>query len=383
MQVQTGLDRVADYTHLFHGQRIGIMANQTAFSRSGQFIVEVFQDLEDVNVTALFAPEHGLWGTLGAGAEVKTSIHPDYRVPVYSLYGPDENHQDPVLENVDVLVFDMQDIGTRFYTYVSSMALAMKASARLDKRFVVLDRPNPLGGERIEGPILDPNFASFKGLFPIPVVHGLTVGELARLINGEGWLGAGLQVDLEVVPLRGWTRDMDFNQTGLRFIKPSPNMPDVLTALIYPGTALIEGTNVSEGRGSERPFQQFGAPWIDAERLANRLNAHQVPGIRFIPIHFTPQSSKHAGIKCHGTQVELINEDVFMPFACGIHILETLYRLYPNQLVWRVRHLDELCGTDRIRKAIITHSPVKPLIQDWTEENAVFRQKSSVYTLYP
>lgn len=380
--VLTGLDRVSEYTSLFQGRRVGIMANQTAYDRSGRFVVDVFLGLKEVKVTALFAPEHGLSGRQAAGEEVKTEIHPRYGIPVYSLYGPDENHRDPVLDHVDVLVFDMQDIGTRFYTYVSSMALAMKAVAQAGKTFVVLDRPNPLGGLRVEGPILDPNFASFKGLFPIPVVHGLTVGELARLIVGEQWLGKGLTVDLHVVPLSAWRRDMMFDETSLSFIKPSPNIPDALTALVYPGTALIEGTNLSEGRGTDEPFLQIGAPWIDGERWSQALNALSLDGVSFAPIQFTPRSSKHADVLCHGVRLQVTDQDRFRPFVCGVTILQSLYKLNSEKLVWLLPHLDELCGTDQIRQAIEGEKTLRPMIAAWEQDCRAFQAKAKSYLLY-
>lgn len=382
LETRTGLDRVAEYATLFRGKRIGIMANQTACDHRGRFVVEVFQSLAYGKVTALFAPEHGLWGTLGAGDEVETVVHPQYNIPVYSLYGHGEAHRDPHLDEVDVLVFDMQDVGARFYTYVSSMALAMKAAAQQGITFVVLDRPNPLGGLRVEGPVLESDYASFVGLFPVPLVHGLTVGEIARLIQGEEWLGQGLQIDLQVVPLSDWQRTMTYEQTHLPFIKPSPNIPDVLTALIYPGTALIEGTNVSEGRGTDSPFRQIGAPWIDGPNLARHMNASSLPGVSFQAAAFTPQSSKHAGQRCSGVRLEIVDRDRFSPVICGVTLLDTLHRLYPEQLQWRLPHLDRLCGTDQVRRAIEGGKSLAVLQQEWRGQIALFQKKSAVYRLY-
>ncbi len=382
LETRTGLDQVAEYASLFKGRRIGIMANQTACDHRGRFIVDVFQSVAHGKVTALFAPEHGLWGTLGAGDEVETVVHPQYNIPVYSLYGHGEAQRDPHLDDVDVLVFDMQDIGARFYTYVSSMALAMKAAARQGVTFVVLDRPNPLGGQRVAGPVLDPDYASFVGLFPVPLVHGLTVGEFARLVQGEGWLGEGIQTDLQVVPLRNWRRTMVYEQTHLPFIKPSPNIPDALTALIYPGTALIEGTNVSEGRGTDAPFRQIGAPWIDGVNLAQQLNALALVGVRFEAVAFTPQSSKHAGQRCSGVRLEIVDRDRFCPVVCGVTLLDTLHRLYPEQLQWRLPHLDRLCGTDQVRRAIEGGQSLATLQQGWREQIALFQEKAAVYRLY-
>lgn len=381
--VSTGLDRVVENGAIFKGQRIGIMANQTARDRQGRFIVDVFRQLDHCQVTALYAPEHGLWGKLQAGDRVDSTVHPEYQIPVFSLYGAHERTRKPNLENVDLLVFDMQDVGARFYTYVSSMARAMEAAAHAGKRFVVLDRPNPLGGRITRGPILDPNYTSFVGLFPIPLVHGLTVGELARLFNGAGWLGGQKRVNLTVIPMVNWQRSLWYDQTGLPFIKPSPNLPDLESIVVYPGTALIEGTNVSEGRGTDRPFRQIGAPWIDSGQLTDVLNELQLSGIRFTPTSFTPRSSKHQEALCHGVRLQVINRDRFDSFAFGFHLVQALYRLYPGSFRWRLPHFDRLCGTDQVRKAIESGAAWSSLEVEWNKDRAIFRKKVEPYLLYP
>ncbi|MBM4028131.1 MAG: DUF1343 domain-containing protein, partial [Planctomycetes bacterium] len=256
--VRTGLDHVAAHKDLFQGQRVGIIANHTSYDSTGKYVVEVFRALEGVRVVTLFSPEHGLRGTEEAGRKIAHDIDPVSGLPVHSLYGGTNKPTPQMLADVDVLVFDMQDVGARFYTYLYTMSLAMEAAAENGKKFVVLDRPNPINGTQLEGPVLEPKFATFVGLYPIPVRYGLTVGELARMVNGEGWLAKGIKADLTVVPLTGWRRGMWFDATGLRFIKPSPNMPDLETATIYPGLCLLEGTNLSEGRGTPKPFCQFG-----------------------------------------------------------------------------------------------------------------------------
>jgi uncharacterized protein YbbC (DUF1343 family) len=281
-----------------------------------------------------------------------------------------------------VLVFDIQDVGARFYTYLYTMSLAMEAAAECGRRFVVLDRPNPINGVQVEGPILEPAFATFVGLYPIPVRYGLTVGELAKMINGEGWLAKGVKADLTVVPMTGWRRDMGYDQTGLRFIKPSPNMPDLETATLYPGLCLLEGTNVSEGRGTTKPFRQLGAPWIDAGTLATRLNALNLPGLRFTPTTFTPASSKHQGKLCKGVEITLTDRNSLEPFWSGVLIVNEIHRMYPDQFEWKAAHFDRLCGTATIREAITGPKPLQPLRATWAAECKAFDQTKRKYLLY-
>jgi len=258
--VRTGLDNIGAHTDLFKGKRVGIIANHTSCNSEGKYIVDVFRAMEGVRVVALFSPEHGLRGSEEAGAKIGNGTDPISGLPVFSLYGKISKPTPQMLADVDVLVFDIQDVGARFYTYLYTMSLAMEAAAENGKRFVVLDRPNPIDGVQLEGPVLESKFATFVGLHPIPVRYGLTVGELAKTINGEGWLGRGIKADLTVVPLTGWQRHMWFDQTGLRFIKPSPNMPDLETATIYPGLCLLEGTNLSEGRARPGLFASSAPP---------------------------------------------------------------------------------------------------------------------------
>ncbi len=243
--VRTGLDRVDAYSKIFRGKRLGIITNHTAYDSDGTFIVDAFKNISGVTVTALFSPEHGLWGAEQAGRKTDGQVHPVYRLPIHSLYGKTRKPTPDMLLDIDVLVFDIQDIGARFYTYVYTMSLAMEAAAENGKRFVVLDRPNPITGLHVSGSILEPPLASFVGLHPIPVIHGMTAGELAKMFNEQGWLAGHVKADLVVIPMKGWRRSMWYDQTGLRFIKPSPNMPNLETAIIDPGLCLLEGTNVS------------------------------------------------------------------------------------------------------------------------------------------
>ena len=381
--VMTGLDRVDSYKEVFEGRRIGIITNHTAYDREGRFIVDVFRSMADVKVTTLFSPEHGLWGTERDGKKVGDQTHPDYNLPVYSLYGKTQKPSSDMLRNIDILVFDIQDIGARFYTYIYTMSLAMEAAAQNGKTFVVLDRPNPINGVSVEGNILESSQASFVGLYPIPVRHGMTAGELAKMFNGQGWLAGRVKAELIVIPMEGWRRRMWYDRTGLRFIKTSPNMPDLETAAIYPGLCLLEGTNVSEARGTTMPFRQFGAPWIDSKLLAERLNALNLPEMRFEPVSFTPTSSKYKGRECYGVRILVSNRDRLEPYSSGVRIVNEICRMYPDQLKWRAAHFDRLCGTSKIRNAITNGSSLDILQNKWRKELESFMVIRAGYLIYP
>ncbi|HON92481.1 MAG: DUF1343 domain-containing protein [Phycisphaerae bacterium] len=380
--VRTGLDNVGQHKGLFEGKRIGIIANHTSYNSEGKHIVDVFRAMSGVRVVALFGPEHGFRGLEEAGATIDNQTDAATGLPIHSLYGQTRKPTPQMLADVDVLVFDIQDVGARFYTYLYTMSLAMEAAAENGKRFVVLDRPNPLGGVQVEGPVLEPQFATFVGLYPIPVRYGLTVGELAKMINGEGWLAKGVKADLTVVPLTRWKRGLWYNQTGLRFIKPSPNMPDLETATLYPGLCLIEGTNLSEGRGTPKPFRQFGAPWIDSSALAARLNALNLAGLRFAPTSFAPTSSKHQGKQCHGVEITLVDRNRLEPFWAGVLIVNEIRRMYPDQFEWNASHFDRLCGTATIREAITSRTSPEPLRPTWEAACKSFRETGRKYFLY-
>lgn len=380
--VRTGLDNVEAHRALFANKRIGIIANHTSYDRQGRFIVDVLQSLGDAQVVALFSPEHGLYGVEEAGEAIDDRRDPKYGLPVHSLYGATRKPTPQMLEGIDVLVFDVQDVGARFYTYISTMALAMEAAAEGGKRFVVLDRPNPIGGTAVEGPLLDLTLSSFVGMHPIPVRHGLTTGELAQMIDGRGWLVGGVRLSLSVVPMTGWKRAMWYDQTDLVFRGPSPNMPDLETAAIYPGLCLLEGTNVSEGRGTALPFRQFGAPWIDGEALAARLNRLNLPGLTFRPTTFTPSASKHQDELCHGVRIEITGRDRLEPFWSGVCIVNEIARMAPDDFEWRASHFDRLCGTAAIREAIVRRASLSPLRDQWRADGASFQRVRRPYLLY-
>ena len=388
-RTKTGLDRVNEFHALFAGKRLGIIANHTAYNSQGVFIVDVFRQMPGVRISALFGPEHGFRGSHSAGVKVEERNAFLDSIPIYSLYGKTLKPTPQMLKNVDLLVFDIQDIGARFYTYIWTMALAMESAAEQDIPFVVLDRPNPINGVQIEGAILDTAFSSFVGLYPIPVRHGMTVGELARLFNGEGWLKNNVKANLTVVPLEGWKRSQWFDQTGLKFIPPSPNMPNLQTATVYPGLCLIEGTNVSEGRGTDEPFLQFGAPWINARDLRAQLKTFHLSGVQFTPISFVPKSMpgkaihpKYQDETCNGLKINVTNRTIFKPFLTGVRIMQSIHRLYPRKLHWRKKHFDRLAGSDVLRKAISANKNLNNLIEKWNDQVRQFNTVRQKYLLY-
>jgi uncharacterized protein YbbC (DUF1343 family) len=294
-------------------------------------------------------------------------------MPIYSLFGQTQKPTDAMLKNVDVLVFDIQDIGVRFYTYISTMSVCKEAAAEKGIPFVVLDRPNPINGQTVEGPLLDKTFRGVLGPHSIPARYGLTMGELARLINRQSWLKDGIRANLTVVPLRNWKRSMYWDQTGLTYVPPSPNIRSQLAALAYVGTCLIEGTNLSEGRGTDEPFLEFGAPWIRAEELASKLNDLSLPGVSFRPTAFKPTASKFQDQDCLGCRMVITDRDVFESFWTGVNIIETLFQSYPNYFEFKADHFDHLCGTDRVRLAIEQRRDLAALRKKWQDQADEFR----------
>ncbi|WP_077328116.1 exo-beta-N-acetylmuramidase NamZ family protein [Virgibacillus siamensis] len=373
-----------DKMDLLEGKRVGLITNPTGVDKELNSVVDVLYNHPDVNLTTLYGPEHGVRGSAQAGEYVEYYIDEHTGLPVYSLYGETRKPTPEMLENVDVLLFDIQDVGTRFYTYIYTMALAMEAAEENDIQFIVLDRPNPLSGTKVQGPVLDPDYSSFVGKYPIPLRHGMTVGELAKLFNNEYGIGA----DLTVVEMQGWKRNMYYDETPLEFVMPSPNMPTTDTAMVYPGAALIEGTNVSEGRGTTRPFELIGAPFIDSTELASTLNDLNLPGVRFRAASFTPQFSKHSGTLSHGIQIHVTHKPSFNPVTTGLHIVKTIHDLYPEDFEFRAENsqgisfFDYLVGNGWIREAIEEGKSVEYMKNRWQDELNEFSNIREGYLLY-
>ncbi|MFJ8069714.1 exo-beta-N-acetylmuramidase NamZ domain-containing protein [Peribacillus sp. NPDC096447] len=365
--------------NVLSGKKVGLITNPTGIDSKLTSIVDLLHDDPDINLTALFGPEHGVRGDAQAGASVEYYIDEKTGLPVYSLYGKTKKPTPEMLKDVEVLVFDIQDVGTRYYTYIYTMAYAMEAAKENDIPFIVLDRPNPQGGESVDGPVLEPEFSSFVGLYPIPLKHGMTVGELATLFNKEFKIGA----DLKVIKMQGWKRDMDYDDTGLPFVLPSPNMPAVSTTFVYPATGLIEGTNVSEGRGTTKPFELIGAPYINSDELAGKLNDLRLPGVKFRAASFTPTFSKHAGKLSHGVEIYITDREEFKAVPTGLHIIKTIQDLYPGDFEFlAAKNFNLLIGNGWVMSRIEEGSSVNEIMKEYQVKQDAFKKVRKNYLLY-
>ena len=368
---------------LIEDRSVGLITNQTGVDPQFRSNLTLFAEHPKVQLVALFSPEHGISGSAQAAIHVPSAVDKGQQIPIYSLYGGTRQPTPEMLAGIDVLVYDIQDVGSRFYTYISTLLRSMKAAASNSVDFIVLDRPNPIRGDRIEGNRLQPAFQSFVGETALTIRHGMTVGELAQFCRVE--LGFASS-QLEIVPMHGWRRAMWYDQTGLPWVPPSPNMPTVETATLYPGTCLIEGTNLSEGRGTTKPFEWIGAPWIDPERWGDTLNNLDLPGTHFRPIHFTPTFSKYADQPCHGVQVHVTDRDRFKPVDVALHLIATARHDYPDQFEFienRGRYFfDLLAGTDELRLRLMKCESPTEIVQSWEAEITKFTERYRPYLLY-
>ncbi len=362
---------LADSLHLVRGRRVGLVTNHTGIDTNGTSAIDLLHDHPEVELVALFSPEHGIRGALQAGVEVSSGIDDRTGLPIHSLYGETRRPNAAMLDGLDVVLFDIQDVGARYYTYVYTMALSMEASGEAGIPFIVLDRPNPIGGQAVQGAMLDPAFATFVGMYPVPMRHGMTPGELARLFVGE----FGVVADLTVVPAEGWTRDMSFQETGLPWVPPSPNMPSVESALHYPGTCLFEGTNLSVGRGTDEAFRIIGAPWLDSGQLLDRLAGYELPGVEMEPVTFTPRSPgdrKYDGTAVHGLRLTATGPE-YDPTRTAVALLVEARALAGDDWAWRESHFDRLAGSDALRLGVESGASVEQLTDGWAEVAARFR----------
>jgi uncharacterized protein YbbC (DUF1343 family) len=384
-----GIDRLLDGDRdLITRQRIGLVCNPASVDGAFRHTADRLREEDDCSLRAIFGPQHGFRSDLQDNM-IETPHARDGRrgVPVYSLYSETREPTDVMLREVDVLVVDLQDVGTRVYTYIYTMANCMRAAARNGVRVVVCDRPNPVGGERVEGPLLQQPWTSFVGQFPIPLRHGMTIGELARLFNDAFGIGCAL----DVVPLAGWRRTMYYDETGLPWIIPSPNLPTLDSAIVYPGAVLFEGTMLSEGRGTTRPFELIGAPWIDAERLADAMNGLDLPGVHFRPTYFQPTFQKHAQQTCGGCQIHVLDRERFEPVRAAVELIAGFRRQDPGRFAWRqppyeYEHekepIDVLYGSDRLRKTVDSDGSVGTLVESWKADRAAFLDERRPFLLY-
>ncbi|HUU52920.1 MAG TPA: DUF1343 domain-containing protein [Candidatus Heimdallarchaeota archaeon] len=389
---------------LVKSKRVGLITNPTGTDSAATSTIILFANAPDIHLAALYGPEHGVRGDAQAGEYVPFDREKKLDIPVFSLYGqsktPDQDMmanidesmrsfdtvdegkliEPSMVENIDILVFDIQDVGTRIYTYIATMAYAMQTCAENNKEFIVLDRPNPINGTDMEGPILEyPKYSSFVGLYPIPVRHGMTVGELAQLFNSNF---LSQKTNLTVIPMKGWERSMWFDETALPWIFPSPNMPSLDTATVYPGQVFLEGTNVSEGRGTTKPFEIFGAPWIDGAQLAKALNNLKLPGVRFQKTWFTPEISKYQGQVCEGAQIHVTDRTRFKPFETSMFIIQAIMDMNIEQFLFHSEYFDKIMGTSTVREELEEHHDVSEIMNKFYSDLDVFNNIRKPHLLY-
>jgi uncharacterized protein YbbC (DUF1343 family) len=387
--VSLGIDQLLDTdSKLISGNRVGLVCNPASIDARFRHTSDRLRDDAESTMVALFGPQHGFRSNLQDNM-IETPHDRDARrqVPVFSLYSETREPTAEMLKDIDVLVVDLQDVGTRVYTYVYTMANCMRAAARHGVRVVVCDRPNPIGGEAVEGGVLREQWTSFVGQFPIPLRHGMTIGELARLFNDAFGIGCAL----DVVPLAGWRRSMYFDQTGLPWVITSPNVPTLDTAIVYPGAVMFEGTMLSEGRGTTKPFELVGAPWIDGERLADAMNARGLPGVHFRPVFFEPTFHKHARETCGGCQPHVTDRATFEPVRTAVEMIAEFRRQDPARFGWKQppyeyehekQPIDVLYGSDQLRLTIDRDGDVDALVRSWEPEEEAFRKLRQPFLMY-
>jgi len=395
--VRTGADLIlSDASDLLRNKTVGILTNHTGLLSDGRSIVDAVAQSGLCRIKALYGPEHGIAGDTPDGKIVDHIRHPGYGIPVYSLYGRIHKPTKEMLQGVDLLLCDIQDVGARFYTFISTIALCLEATAEQRIPFVILDRPNPIRGLDYDGPVRIPSLKSFIGWMPLPVTHGLTIGELGSLWNEEGWLGPEnstssrpLKAQLEVVPLKGWKRSMWYDETRLRWVPPSPNMRTLSTAVVYPGLCFVEGTSLSEGRGTHSPFQIVGAPWVDPEKVLTHLRGFHTPGVSFAAEEFTPREipgiasqPKHEGVQCKGIHITVTNRDMVKPVQLGVAVLAAFRRAHPDRTVFHVRRFDMLTGNPDVRHQLERNVPPEEICAGWIEELEKFGTVRSKYLMY-
>ena len=388
--VETGLEvLVKSKFEALQGKRVGLITNPTGVDRNLKSGIDIMFNAAGFKLTALYSPEHGIRGEFTAGENVGSATDPITSLPVYSLYGSTRKPVPEMLKDIDVLVYDIQDIGSRSYTFISTLGLAMEAAAENNIEFIVLDRPNPLGGIRMEGPITRPAFTSFVSQFPIPYIYGLTVGELATFLNEEGLLKNGIKCNLKVIKMNGWKRNMTFEETGLQWVPSSPHIPYAHSVLYYPATGIFGELYVASiGVGYTLPFQLFASEWFDADSLAHKLNALGLPGIIFRPIHYKPYYSVSAGKSVNGIQIHLIDPAKAPLSLIQFYIMQEAHKLWPGKDIFtlcdksRLDMFDKVCGTDQVRIEFSKTYSVSSILKLWTGDIEAYRKKAEKYFLY-
>jgi uncharacterized protein YbbC (DUF1343 family) len=374
-RVQVGLDVLeAEKFAPLRGKHVGLITNHTGLDYQGRTTIELLAHAQGVQLVALFSPEHGIAGH--ADEQVASSHDPSTGLPIYSLYADTRRPSDDMLKGIDALVFDVQDAGVRFYTYTTTMGYCMEEAAKHGIPFYVLDRPNPINGDTVEGPMLDADKTAFVAYFPVPVRYGLTIGELAQLYNGE----KQLHCDLHVVQMKNWRRNYFYESTGLRWIPPSPNLRTLKGAILYPGLEILQNAGVSVGRGTEAPFEEFGAPWVDGEEVAAALNARHLPGVRFSNQPYVPVTGLYAGRRCGGVGIRVTDRAAVRTMTIGLEIAALLLKKYPDH--FDVTKTITLLGNDATVEGLKAGTPVEQIVASWSADLAAFDQMRRKYFLY-
>ena len=388
-KIRLGLESLLEEkVGLVKGARVGLICNQASVNHGFRHAADLLHEHPDIQLSALFGPQHGIRGDVQDNM-IETEHTTDLQtgLPIHSLYSETREPTEVMLSDVDVLVFDMQDVGCRIYTFAYTMANSMVAAKKFGKKVIVCDRPNPINGLRIEGNVTEPEHVSFVGQYSIPTRHGMTLGELALLFNSRFEIGA----DIEIVPMEGWTRDLWFDQTDAPWVMPSPNIPTPDSATVFPATVYFEGTQISEGRGTTRPFELIGAPYINPEKYAAELNGLNLPGVFFRSCIFRPTFQKHSGVSCGGVQLHVTDREAFEPVITGLHMVQVAYDLYPVDFRWKEppyeyvfdrNPFDVIAGTSSIRRAIEKGTRVETLQESWKPELEKFIKARSVQLLY-
>lgn len=390
-KVKTGAEKfISEGLHIVQGKRLGIVTNHTAILPNGVHIVDTLFNIKGIKITALFGPEHGIRGNAPAGKKIDDSKDEKTNIPVYSLYGQNRKPTVEMLKDVDILIFDIQDIGARFYTYISTLFYVLEAGADYNIPVIVLDRPNPIGGIWVDGPIRKEEFHSFVGIAPIPVMHGMTVAELAKMFEGEGWLKINNKLHLIIFENSGWKRDMFFDETNLPWLNPSPNIPNLETAIVYPGTCLFEGTNIAEGRGTYEPFLTIGAPFINSKKVIEEMNKTELKGFILTEKTFTPvdiptmaSNPKFKNEVCNGIYINVTDRKTYEPWKFGVALVYVINKLHKGKFEFRESSINRLSGDKNIREMIINEVPLNDIFNYYKNDVEIFnktiRKKYLIY----
>lgn len=389
-KVKTGADLlISENFSMIESKNIGIITNHTGILSNGTHLVDTLFNLKNVKIISLFGPEHGIRGDAPDGRTIKDGVDSKTGLPVYSLYGKTRKPTKEMLADIDILIFDIQDIGARFYTFISTMYYGIQAAAENNIPIIILDRPNPISGNMVEGPILDSTYKSFVGIAQIPIRHGMTVGELALYFNQKDILGTDKTANLEVVKMKNWERSNYFDQTNLPWLAPSPNMPDLETAIVYPGICLLEGTNIAEGRGTDSPFLQFGSPFINAKNVISELTILGVDGCTITKSEFTPVAipkksmhPKYLGEKCQGIRIQITDREKFKPVEFGVKLIYVFNKLYPENFTFRENRIDKLWGSTQFREQILENDLPENIISNYLDELNKFKELRNNFLLY-